>query len=160
MKPGGEFGEQVVVHLEPGLSQSIGPLVPELQRAVAAALENGGCGGREVSLAVVSDPTLTELHGRCLGDPTPTDVMSFELGEEGDGPFGEVVVSADFAERVAAERGVAFERELCLYAVHGTLHLCGMDDHEPEERAAMRAAERAVMGTLGFAEDRLPHDSP
>ncbi len=159
MNPGDGLGSQVPVHLEPGLTQALEPLVPDLQRAIAAALEHGGFGGREVSLAVVSDATLAELHGRCLGDSAATDVMSFELGDDDEGPFGEVVVSADFAERVAAQRSVEFFRELCLYAVHGALHLCGFDDHDPEERAAMRVAEGAVMGALGFAEDRLPHDS-
>jgi len=53
---------------------------------------------------------------------------------------------------------VSFERELVLYVVHGALHLCGFDDHDPDERAAMRAAERSVMGRLGYPEDLAPHD--
>ncbi len=122
-----------------------------LSEAVEAALRHGGEEGREVSLALVDDPTLAELHGRFLDDPSPTDVMSFALGDDEDeGAWGEVVVSVDRARAVAAERGVAWEREVVLYAVHGTLHLCGWDDHGSEDRRAMRSAEAAVLGLLGY----------
>ncbi|MFT7542458.1 MAG: putative rRNA maturation factor, partial [Gammaproteobacteria bacterium] len=62
------------------------------------------------------------------------------------------------AREVSQRRGVSFERELLLYVVHGTLHLCGFDDHEPEDRAEMRLAEAAVMSSLGYAADTAPHD--
>jgi len=129
-----------------------------VRAAVEAALRAGGRGGAELSVALVDDPTLAALHGRFLDDATPTDVMSFDLGEEGEGPVGEVVVSVDTAARVAAERGVPVARELALYLVHGTLHLCGFDDVDDAERAAMRAAERRVLDGLGYAPDPLPHD--
>jgi len=127
--------------------------------AVHAALRHGQrpcCG---LSVVFVSDPVLAEMHEAHLGDPTLTDVISFDLGEDEDGPAGELYVSVDRARVVAAERGVAFERELLLYIVHGALHLCGYDDHEDVDRERMRAAERSVMQELGYAPDDAPHDS-
>ncbi len=134
-----------------------------LIRAVGAALAHGEEPGLRVDVIVVDDPALTELHGRFLDDPTPTDVIAFDLRADepavpGDpGPDAELYISLDCARRVSAERGVALERELALYGVHGVLHLCGFDDHEPEERQAMRAAERAVLRALGYEDDPLPH---
>ena len=87
-----------------------------------------------------------------------TDVMSFDLGDDENGPAGELYVSVDRARAVAAERGVSLERELTLYVVHGALHLCGFDDHEESERERMRGAEREVMERLGFPPDDLPHE--
>jgi len=58
---------------------------------------------------------------------------------------------------VAAARGVAFERELCLYIVHGALHLCGFDDHSSAARKRMRRAESQIMDELGYAPDSGPH---
>jgi len=129
-----------------------------LVRAAEAALSHGGQPGREVDLVVVSDEALAELHGRFLDDDSATDVMAFDLGDEEEGPSGEVYLSLDMARRVAAERGVSLARELSLYAVHGCLHLCGYDEHEDEDRRAMRAAERAVLDALGFAPDAAPHE--
>lgn len=121
----------------------------EVRAAVEAALDHGGQPGREVSVALVGDATLAELHDRFLGDPSATDVMSFPLGD-GDGPWGEVVASVECARRTAAGLGGDPRRELALYVVHGTLHLCGLDDGTEEERSAMRAAETAVLERLGY----------
>lgn len=127
--------------------------------AVRAAMDHGERAGAALDVVMVSDDELAELHRRYLDDPTPTDVITFDLGEEGHGPVGELYVSVDRARARAAERGVTVGRELALYVVHGALHLCGFDDHEPDDRARMRAAERSVMGALGYPPDDGPHES-
>ena len=137
------------------------PLTDEaVAAAVDAALAHGGRPGIDVDVVFVDDPTLADLHARFLGDPSVTDVMSFDLGDDAGGPSGELYVSVDRAEAVARDRGVRCARELALYLVHGALHLCGHDDHDPEERAAMRRAERAVLDALGYEPDDAPHDTP
>ena len=130
----------------------------DVERAVEAALAHGGRAGAELSVVFCSDPALAELHGRHLGDDSPTDVMSFDLGDDGPGPVGELYVSVDRARAVAGKRGVDPARELCLYVVHGVLHLCGLEDGTDAERARMRVAEAAVMETLGYAPDLAPHE--
>lgn len=135
------------------------PLTDEAVRAaVEAALAHGGRAGLAVEVVLLDDPSLAALHDQWLGDPSVTDVMAFDLGDEGEGPAAEVYASVDRARELARERGVDWGRELALYLVHGTLHLCGHDDHEDEERAAMRAAEAAVMEGLGYPPDLAPHD--
>ncbi len=122
----------------------------QVRAAVEAALEHGGRPGIELAVVFVDDPTLARMHGAWLDDSAPTDVISFDLGEEGGGPAGELYVSVDRARAVAAELSHEPARELLLYVVHGTLHLCGFDDHEPSDRARMRAAEARVFETLGL----------
>ena len=135
------------------------PLTDEaIRAAVEAALAHGGRAGLAVEVVLLDDPSLAALHDQWLGDPSVTDVMAFDLGDEGEGPAAEVYASVDRARELARERGVDWGRELALYLVHGTLHLCGHDDHEDEERAAMRAAEAAVMEALGYPPDLAPHD--
>ncbi|MFN0006957.1 MAG: rRNA maturation RNase YbeY [Planctomycetota bacterium] len=126
-----------------------------IRTAVRAALAHGDRAGIAVEVALVSDRTLASIHGRFLGDPAPTDVISFDLGEEDGGPAGEIYVSVDRARAVARERGDSIERELALYLVHGALHLCGFDDRSPRQRARMRAAEALVLAGLG-----LPSSAP
>lgn len=130
----------------------------EVQRTLEAALAHGGRPGIHLSVVFVSDAVLARLHAEVLGDPSETDVISFDLGEEDGGPAGELYVSVDCARTQAAQRGVTLARELALYLVHGTLHLCGYDDHEPEDRERMREAERSVLAGLGHAPDDTPHD--
>lgn len=129
-------------------------------RAVDAALTHGGRPEREVDVVFVDDARLASMHAEFLGDPSETDVITFDLGvDDGPGPDAELYVSVDRARRVAAERGVSVERELALYVVHGALHLVGFDDKEDSERARMREAERTVLSALGYPEDTAPHDA-
>jgi len=130
----------------------------DVRRALEAALAFGQRPGLTVDVVFVDDPTLADLHARFLGDPSVTDVMAFDLGEDGPGPAAEIYVSVDRARAVAERRGVDAARETALYLVHGALHLCGHDDHEAEPRAAMRSAEAQVMAQLGYPADTLPHD--
>ncbi len=131
----------------------------EVEAALDAALEHGGRPGLALGVVFVDDARLAALHAETLGDPSPTDVITFDLGEEGGGPAGELWVSVERARTVAAERGVPVARELALYLVHGALHLCGFDDREDADRARMRAAEARVLEVLGYPPDALPHDA-
>lgn len=121
-----------------------------VRAAVEAALAHGGRSGTDVGVVFVDERTSGELHGRWLGDPTPTDVISFDLDDDLGGDAGELYVSVDQAVKVARERGIDPGAELVLYVVHGTLHLCGYDDHEDDDRRAMRVAEREVLSSLGL----------
>lgn len=101
----------------------------------------------ELSLVFLDDPSLAELHGRFLNDPSTTDVITFE-GDENFGTAGEVCVSVDTAWRVASENAHAFSDELTLYVVHGWLHLAGYDDLQPAKKRRMRVAERRALSLL------------
>jgi len=124
----------------------------EVKAAVGAALMHGGRAGLRVDVVFVDDPTLREMHERFLDDPSETDVMAFDYTESDDAddpdPQAEVYVSADRARAVAEDRGESARGELLLYLVHGSLHLCGLDDHDERARAEMRAAEKTVLADL------------
>jgi rRNA maturation RNase YbeY len=120
----------------------------EIRACVRAALSHGKRAGIGVSVALVSDAELAGIHGRFLDDPSTTDVISFELGDEAGGPAGEICVSVERAASVARRRGLDPAGELRLYLVHGALHLCGFDDRSPRDRARMRRAETVVLRAL------------
>ena len=122
-----------------------------LKAAVRGVLEYEGFERGEISLAVVDDARIAELHGAYLDDPTPTDVLSFPLETTGGFLEGEIVVSAQTAAGAAPRYGWSAEDELLLYAIHGTLHLAGFDDTTPTARAAMRRRERLHLSRLGLS---------
>ena len=105
---------------------------------VESILGEAGVRQGSVSVAVVNDPTIHELNRRYLEHDYPTDVLSFLLERDGASLDGEVVVSADTARRTAERLGWPAEHELLLYIVHGTLHLVGYDDLDPQSKAGMR----------------------
>lgn len=116
-----------------------------LQRVVRATLEHAGRLDLHVSLLLTDDAEIARLHAKFLDDPTPTDVISFDL----DGQ-AEIVVSVETAKRTANSHGHSLRAEVALYVVHGLLHVCGFDDIAPRDRARMRAAERAVLQRLSL----------
>jgi probable rRNA maturation factor len=114
-----------------------------VERVVAATLAFAARPEWEVSLLLTDDAEIAQLHEEFLGDPTPTDVMSFEM----DGG-AEVVVSVETARRTARANGTTIRAEVALYIVHGLLHTLGYDDKQASQRRRMRAAERAVLQQL------------
>jgi len=76
-------------------------------------------------------------------------VLSFALEDNPPRLEGEVIVSADTAQRCALEAGWSAADELLLYVIHGALHLAGYRDKSRENSAEMRAAELATLAELG-----------
>jgi probable rRNA maturation factor len=118
-----------------------------IARKAIAALEIEAA---EITVAIVDDAGIADLHARWLGLPDPTDVLTFDLSGC-DGDFaGDIVVSAETAARVAREVGWQPREELAYYVVHGLLHLAGFDDGTPGERRRMRRKEQDVMVAIGL----------
>jgi len=86
----------------------------------------------DVAVVFVSDARIRKLNRDFRGKNSATDVLSFPL-EEGatTGYLGDIVVSAETAQRQAAENGLEFETEIRQLVLHGLLHLAGYD-HETD----------------------------
>lgn len=91
----------------------------------------------EIEVTLLSDPEIAAVHGEFLGDPTPTDVITFH--------HGEILISLDTAARQAAQHTFSPSDEVALYLIHGLLHLAGWDDHEPTEAAAMANLQHTLL---------------
>jgi probable rRNA maturation factor len=106
----------------------------------------------DLSLALVSDARMAELHQRFMSIAGPTDVLTFELEHDrgGNVTSGEVVVCVPEARRQARARGIELRMELLLYALHGMLHLCGFDDRTDRGFRTMHRREDDILTALGF----------
>jgi probable rRNA maturation factor len=100
----------------------------------------------ELSVVLVDEAAMTDLHVRWMDLPGPTDVLSFpmdELRQPGDdeepepGMLGDVVLCPTVADRQAQAAGHGLDDELALLLTHGMLHLIGYDHAEPAEHAEM-----------------------
>lgn len=116
----------------------------------------------ELSISVVDEDQMAELHVQWLDLPGPTDVMSFPMDELRAGTednlslgiLGDIVLCPPVAQRQAEAAGHSTQDELCLLTVHGMLHLLGHDHVEESERAAMFTLQRALL------EEFLGRDAP
>ena len=132
----------------------------------------------ELSVLLVDEPAMTELHVRWMGEEGPTDVLAFPMDElrppqpggtthehGGTDPsgipglLGDVVICPQVAAVQARRARHSVTEEIDLLCAHGILHLLGYDHGDPAERATMfglqdrlLASWRAERGADGRAE--------
>ena len=143
-----------------------------LRRAVKLSIlrREGGCA--EVSLTLTDDRGIQRLNRLYRGVDQPTDVLSF--GADGGGfnqpaptstpapgirmseqappaaMLGDIVVSTERAAAQAIAYGHSYAREMAFLAVHGALHLLGMDHINQGDRARMEKRQRQILMLLGL----------
>jgi probable rRNA maturation factor len=107
---------------------------------------------REMSVALIGDARMGELHEQFMGIHGPTDVLTFPIDQNAAGAVlsGEVVVCVPEAKRQATLRKISPRLELLLYAVHGMLHLLGYDDRTARDFQVMHRTEDEILTKLGF----------
>jgi probable rRNA maturation factor len=110
----------------------------ELRDAVAAALGAAGVEDGHLGVELVDQGRIRALNREHRGVDAPTDVLAFPL--DGIGPsagpreLGDVTICPEHCS------------DLVEAAVHGTLHLCGMD-HEADD-GEMLQIQAEVMSRL------------
>ncbi len=92
-----------------------------------------------VHLIFLKDAELSEMHREFLDDASPTDVITFDLGEKAI--EAELYISVDMARQNADYFSVPVNSEFHRLIIHGLLHLAGFDDHDPGDRKKMKTEE-------------------
>ena len=120
----------------------------------------------ELSVVLVDEAAMEQLHVQWMDEPGPTDVLSFPMdelrpgvdGEESAaGLLGDVVLCPQVAARQARQAGHSMQDELLLLTTHGILHLLGYDHAEPDEEREMFGLQRKLL--LTFLANRDSGDS-
>ena len=115
----------------------------------------------ELSILLVDEDTMSAYHQKYLGEPGPTDVLSFPMDElrppDDDeeppaGLLGDVVLCPAVTARQAREHGRSPDAEAEYLLVHGLLHLLGYDHETDKEEAIMKELE---MEYLMLVEEEL-----
>jgi probable rRNA maturation factor len=118
----------------------------------------------DLSMLLVDEAHMTNLHEKWMEEPGPTDVLSFPMdelrphsmagpnrarGRDSDEPepvlLGDVVLCPQVAAAQAKQHGHSTQAELELLTVHGVLHLLGYDHAEPEEEAEMFGLQNELL---------------
>ena len=94
----------------------------------------------DVNYIFVDDETILDINRRFIGHDYYTDHIGFDYSE-GNALSGDIYISLDTVRTNAEQYGAKQEEELRRIIIHGLLHLCGLHDKTPEERARMQQAE-------------------
>lgn len=117
----------------------------------------------EIDVTVVTDSVIHKYNREYRDVDRPTDVLSFALDEGEEEPLpggaehllGDIIISAETAQRQAEEFGHGLMREIVYLAVHGGLHLLGYDHMEEKDKAVMRRREEEVMRAVGLGDEQF-----
>lgn len=114
-----------------------------------ALIESGIHPDSELSIQIVTEEIMSELHMKWMNLPGPTDVLSFPMDEmkpnsatSGPGIVGDLVLCPSYAEKNGKQ---TLEKELELLTVHGVLHLLGYDHEEENEEVVMFALQEEIL---------------
>ena len=123
-------------------------------RAVRVTLAGGApdaaggpaTGDAEVSVTCLSEREIREMNRRYLSRDGTTDVIAFDLGEDGT-VLGDVYLCPEVARQNASERGVEPSREVLRLVIHGVLHVLGWEHPEGHgrEESEMYRRQEAIL---------------
>jgi len=110
---------------------------------------------------------MRQLNKQFRGRDRSTDVLSFpqqswkkplrvvkttkkntKAKNPSDQSLGDIVISLADAQSNAKRIGQPLDREFAFLLIHGMLHLCGHDHHEPTEERLMREQQRQLLAGL------------
>lgn len=117
-------------------------------------------GSAEISVSFVDNEQIQEMNREYRQKDSPTDVLSFPMGEHGEYDInqatgakilGDVVLSIPKVMEQAELYGHGFNREIAYLTAHSVLHLLGYDHEQGGlDRVRMREKEEIVMKELGL----------
>ena len=141
------------VQVQYGLPRAGWPAPTPLHRAARAAWR--GPGAAQVVLRVVDEAEGLRLNQDFRGGDRATNVLSFPAPPEASQPgsplfLGDIVLCAPVLAREADEQRKGLRAHFAHMAVHGMLHLQGLDHQTSVEAEAMEAIERQILCGLGY----------
>lgn len=117
-----------------------------------------------VAVTITDDENIRIINNEQRGIDSSTDVLSFPVLEFEDGEMlagigdyfedklilGDIVLSAERANKQSEQFGHSFEREVGYLVCHSVLHLLGYDHENDEDREVMRAKEEETLEQLSL----------
>jgi probable rRNA maturation factor len=133
---------KITVFFKARSGRRVKKLEPLIKKAVSSASGHKKIKG-EVNLVLATDAEIKRLNRAFLSRSGITDVIAFNhpkpafLSPGEPPPFGDIFICLPQARRQAKKLGHSIETELLTLALHGALHLSGMDDATPALRKSM-----------------------
>ena len=152
---------EIDIFIAESLDDELETAVLILKTAVQTTLTHEKIESAALSILLTDDAEIQVMNRDYRGEDRPTDVLSFEAGDELGDYLGDIAISVETAVLQTENAGHQLVEELQLLAVHGTLHLLGYDHLSPEEKDEMWEKQTAVLSQLNLShvtptED--PHD--
>jgi probable rRNA maturation factor len=130
-----------------GIPANLSSLGETLHLAALQTLLEHDVKSYAISISFIGDGEISALNEERLGRSGPTDVIAFDLSEEGlpIEHVGDVYISVDTARENAGKYGVSLGEELLRLVIHGVLHVLGYTDSDARDRAMMEQVQESMV---------------
>ena len=98
-----------------------------------------------VTFIFTDDETLRALKKQFFQIDVYTDIITFNLEDENEPLEGEIYISWHRVQENANFFGVDINEELRRIIIHGSLHLVGYEDEDPNDKANMTSLEEKYL---------------
>lgn len=114
---------------------------------IAQAVVGNAHNKSEVSIILTNDKEIRKLNKKYRKIDKPTNVLSFELGD--DILLGDIYISFDTVKKESEQFGVTMQEHTAHMVVHGVLHLLGYDHIKDEDAVVMENKEIKILKKMG-----------
>ncbi len=128
------------------------PVTESIALACIEAVSSGeGVSFSMIELVYVDETEILDVNKNHLKRDYVTDIISFHYHDEGakENLEGSLVMCASRIEEQAQELGVPVLHEYSRVLIHGLLHVCGLDDGTPADKALMTQKEDIYLSSIG-----------
>jgi len=116
--------------------------------------------GYDLGILITTNASIRSYNRDYRHKDKATDILSFpyhtelvagrriRVKSEDDKNLGDIIISAEYVAKKAAEKGVTFAAHMQMLLVHGVCHLLGYDHIEDHDWRRMRAKEAYILKQL------------
>ena len=97
------------------------------------------------SLNILTDKQLLEVNQQSLNHDYYTDVITFDYTDDEDIEQNEILISIDRIKENAQANNATVTKEIHRIAIHGMLHLSGLNDATSSEKEKMTSEENRLL---------------
>ena len=122
-----------------------------VEQLCISVLTNEGHDSGEVTFIFTDDESLRGLKKQFFDMDVYTDVITFNLEDEGEPLEGEIYISWERVKENAQTLKVDVDEELQRMVVHSSLHLVGYEDETLDTKAEMTQLEEKYLSLNSLA---------
>jgi len=119
----------------------------KIQQWIATVAQSYGFRVGAITYIFCNDDKILQVNRQFLQHDYYTDIITFD-DTIGHTIQGDIYISLDTVASNAEQQKTDYQEELHRVIIHGVLHLCGINDKGPGERAIMEAAENKALALL------------
>lgn len=110
---------------------------------------------KPVCYITLTEKEMIDLNSNTLGHEYCTDIITFDYSEDTDFEYNEIYICPTHIKQNAETYQTTVEEEILRVAIHGLLHLSGLNDKTSEEQYKMTESENYYLKKIVSRENNF-----